>query len=151
LPLTTRSHLIIGAEVAAFLGPEALAQLRDNDAFTGYTCPVCDSHGTLRDPSHPATVVAWHYLPSNVTLVQYVHASCSPSTLLTVNAHPASGLDLSGTSAKTPKAQSACMSAIQRTIRAGRAAINAARLKFARCSLSEGGDTRGERRAAWIT
>jgi hypothetical protein len=88
-PLPTPAHLEISAEIAGLLGPDALAQLRDTIAFTSYTCPICDSYGTLDDPSDSAALVAWRYLPVDVTHIRYAHASCSPSAFLTVNAYPA--------------------------------------------------------------
>jgi hypothetical protein len=85
------AHLEIGPEVAAFLGPNALAQVRDAAAFPRFTCAICDHGGRLDDPVNPAALIAWRYLPAQLTCLRYAHASCSPSAILAVNAYPALG------------------------------------------------------------
>lgn len=85
-----KAHLEIGPEVADFLGPDALAQLREAISFPAYICAICDADGKLGDPGDPAAVIAWRYLPAGLTQVRYAHASCSPSTILKVNAYPES-------------------------------------------------------------
>jgi hypothetical protein len=94
-PSTTGSsmtaYLEVGPEVADFLGPNALAQARDAAAFRRFTCAICDRSGRIDDPDNPAALIAWRYLPAEMTCLRYAHASCSPSTILAVNACPALG------------------------------------------------------------
>ncbi len=79
-------YLEISPEVAAILGPRALAQARDTTTRRRYTCPVCDQPGTLGSPARPAALIAWHYLPAPATRLRYAHAACAPSALITINA-----------------------------------------------------------------
>jgi hypothetical protein len=85
------AYLEIGPEVAHFLGPNALEQARDAAAFPRFTCAICDRIGRLDNPHDPAALIAWRYLPAEMTCLRYAHASCSPSTVLAVNAYPALG------------------------------------------------------------
>jgi hypothetical protein len=81
-------HLQVGPEVADVLGPDAITQIRDATAFLAYICAICQAVARFGNLGNPAAVIAWRYLPAGITQVQFAHASCSPSTILTVNAHP---------------------------------------------------------------